>query len=250
MEKCRRMKRQQFTSKNWISSWQWKFSKIRQQCYRLESFTRITDIHMCGPTVNNHVSLKTVFGYNVIRKTYVPIVFPAPSTTSSSSSSSGSTSPTSLPHESKGSAPIPASIECESADEQARSIPSSNPTKDPKPNKDVDHEQVRGDLSFSEIRGWLQEFKENLVEERVSEYRDSHASSFHEPSLELQQRTKITRAPCRRRTGEVVPRAKKIRWLDNSRSQSPWWRMWISEQSPICRCGARLGYSMDSIISV
>ena len=100
---------------------------------------------------------------------YVPIAVSGLSTNSSSSSSSGSTSPTSLPQESTGSAPITASIECESADEQARSKPSSNPTKNPKPNKDVDHEQVRGDLSFSEIRGCLQEFNENLVEERVSE---------------------------------------------------------------------------------
>ena len=48
---------------------QWNSSKIRQQCCRLESFARITDIHMSGPTVNNHVSLTTVLGYNVIRKT-------------------------------------------------------------------------------------------------------------------------------------------------------------------------------------
>ena len=133
---------------------------------------------------------------------------PGSSTTSSSSSSSGSPSPTPLPHESTGSAPIPASIECESADEQARGNPSSNPTKNPKPNNDVDHEQVRSDQSFSEIPEWPQEFRENLVDERVSEYRDSHASSSHEPSLELQQRTKITRAPYRRRIGEVVLRAK------------------------------------------
>ena len=46
------------------------------------------------------------------------------------------------------------------------------------------------------------------MDERVSEYRDSHASSSHEPSSELQQRTKITRAPYRRRIGEVVLRAK------------------------------------------
>ena len=70
------------------------------------------------------------------------------------------------------------------------------------------------------------------MDDRVSEHRDSHASSSHEPSLEptparsvdlgkhsvynhfpkdrnceICQRTKITRAPCRRRTGEAVPRA-------------------------------------------
>ena len=74
---------------------------------------------------------------------------------------------------------------------------------------------------------------ENLVDERVLEHRDSHASSSHEPSLEptrsvdldkhsvfthfpkdrnceICQRTKITRAPCRGRIGRVVPRAENL----------------------------------------
>ena len=70
------------------------------------------------------------------------------------------------------------------------------------------------------------------MDDRVPEHRDSHASSSHEVSLEptptrsvdlgkhnvhihfpkdrnceICQRTKITRAPCRRRNGEAVPRA-------------------------------------------
>ena len=57
------------------------------------------------------------------------------------------------------------------------------PTKIPKPNKNEDHEQVRGNPQ-SDIPEWLQEFRENLVDERVPEHRDSHASSSHEPSLE------------------------------------------------------------------
>ena len=84
----------------------------------------------------------------------------------------------------------------------------------------------------SEIPEWLQEFIENLVDERVPEHRDSHTSSSHEVSLEptfkrrvdlgkhsvethfpkdrnceICQRTKITRSPCRRRNGGAVPRA-------------------------------------------
>ena len=84
----------------------------------------------------------------------------------------------------------------------------------------------------SDIPEWLQEFRENLVDDRVPERRDSHATSSHEPSLEptparsadlgnhsvhthfrkdrnceICKRTKITRAPCRRRKGEAVPRA-------------------------------------------
>ena len=79
----------------------------------------------------------------------------------------------------------------------------------------------------SEIPEW-----ENLVDDEVPEHRDSHASSSHEVSLEpmstraedlgkhsvcthfpkdrdceICQRTKIKRAPCRRRNGGAVPRA-------------------------------------------
>ena len=77
--------------------------------------------------------------------------------------------------------------------------------------------------------------QKNLVDDRVPEHRDSNASSSHESSLEpaparsadlskhsvythfprdrnceICQRTKITRAPCRRRNGEAVPRAEKF----------------------------------------
>ena len=47
MEKCRRMKRLQFMSKNEIYSWLWKSSKTRQQYCRLESFAMKTDITQC-----------------------------------------------------------------------------------------------------------------------------------------------------------------------------------------------------------
>ena len=38
--------------------------------------------------------------------------------------------------------------------------------------------------SSSEIPEWLQEFRENLVDDEIPERRDSHASSSHEVSLE------------------------------------------------------------------
>ena len=88
---------------------------------------------------------------------------------------------------------------------------------------------------YSEIPEWRQEFKENLVADRFPERRDSHASSSHEPSLEpgparrvdlgkhsvyahfpkdrnceICHRTKISRAPCRRRIGGAVPRAENF----------------------------------------
>ena len=87
----------------------------------------------------------------------------------------------------------PAIVSSESVDRQARGDPYSSetseellnkPTKIPKPNKNDNHEQVRGDPYHSDIPEWLQEFRENLVDDRVPEYRDSHASSSHESSLE------------------------------------------------------------------
>ena len=48
----------------------------------------------------------------------------------------------------------------------------------------MDHDQERGDPCHSDILEWLQEFRENLVDDRVPEHRDSHASSSHESSLE------------------------------------------------------------------
>ena len=116
-----------------------------------------------------------------------------------------------------------------------RSDPLTKPTKNPKPNKNENHDTERSEPLYSEIPEWLQEFKENLVDDRVPECRDTHASSSREPSLEpmptrsadlgkhsvythfpedrnceICQRTKITRAPCRRRTGEVVPSAENV----------------------------------------
>ena len=107
----------------------------------------------------------------------------------------------------------------------------TKPTKNPKPNKHEAHDLERGDLLNSDIPEWLQEFMENVVDDRVPERRDSHASSSHAPSLEptptrsvdlgkhsvythfpedrnceICQRTKITRAPCRRRIGGAVLR--------------------------------------------
>ena len=93
----------------------------------------------------------------------------------------------------------------------------------------------RGDLLYSEIPEWLQEFRDILVGDEIPEHGDSHASSSHEVSLEptfkrredlckhvvythfskdrnceICQRTKISRATCRRRVGGVVSRAENF----------------------------------------
>ena len=49
-------------------------------------------------------------------------------------------------------------------------------------------DEGRGNPCSSEIPERLQEFRGNLVDERVPEHGDSHASSTHEPSSEPQRR--------------------------------------------------------------
>ena len=66
----------------------------------------------------------------------------------------------------------------------------TNSSKISKPKK-VDHEQVREDPSYSDIPEWLQEFRENLVDDRVPEHRDSHASSSHEPYFRAAEKSGI-----------------------------------------------------------
>ena len=97
--------------------------------------------------------------------------------------------------------------------------------------KKEDHELEWGNPLNSDIAKWLREFREISWMLGVLEPRDSHASSSHEVSLEptskrredlgkhsvythfpkdrnceICQRTKITRAPCRRRNGGAVLR--------------------------------------------
>ena len=106
--------------------------------------------------------------------------------------------------------------------------------KNPKPNK-KESKKEQSDSLYSEIPEWLQEFRENLVDDEIPVHGESHASSSHEASLEsvfkrredlgkhsvythfpkdrngeICKRTKITRAPCRRRNGAAVPRAENF----------------------------------------
>ena len=106
----------------------------------------------------------------------------------------------------------------------------SKPTKFQNPIKKETTIERGNPCGDSEIPEWLQEFREILVDDEIPVQEDSHASSSHEASLEpifkrredlgknsvyfpkdrnceMCKRTKITRAPCRRRIGEAVPRA-------------------------------------------
>ena len=75
-------------------------------------------------------------------------------------------------------------VSSEHVERKERRDPFSKSTKNPKPIKNENHELEPGNPLDSEIPEWLQEFRENLVDDRVPERRDSHASSSHEPYLE------------------------------------------------------------------
>ena len=161
---------------------------------------------------------------------FVPIVVPGLSSSSMkqeshSSSSSSSSSPTDI-------SPVPVSNSVDERSGQPDDETQAN--QNPKTNK-KETTIERGNPLCSddpEIPEWLQEFRENLVDDEIPLQGGSHASSSHEASLEpttkrredlgkhnvhthfhkdrnceICKRTKITRAPCRRRKGEAVPRA-------------------------------------------
>ena len=65
----------------------------------------------------------------------------------------------------------------EHVERKEREDPFTKPTKNPKPNKNENHDIELGDPLCSDIPEWLQEFRENLVDDRVLECRDSHAAS-------------------------------------------------------------------------
>ena len=148
------------------------------------------------------------------------------------------------------------------------------PTKIQKTNK-KETTIERGNLCDPEIPEWLQEFRENLVDDEIPLQGGSHASSSHEVSLEpttkrredlgkhnvhthfpkdrnceICKRTKITRGPCRRRNGEAVPRAVNFGDLITGRSQGPKRQLRISQQSSIRSRGAGSSHSMDPGVSV
>ena len=61
----------------------------------------------------------------------------------------------------------PVLVSSEHVERNERRDPFSKPTKNPKPNTNEDHEKERRDPFYSEILEWLQEFRENLVDDRV-----------------------------------------------------------------------------------
>ena len=187
---------------------------------------------------------------------FVPIVVPGLSSSSSGSSSTSKTPSKQGSHSSSSSSssspsptvseiqireredapnsdisPVPVSNLVDDGSGQAEEIQANKNPKTKKKKTAIE----RGNLLDSEIPEWLQEFRENLVDDEIPLQGGSHASSSHEVSLEpatkrredlgkhsvythfpkdrnceICKRTKITRAPCRRRSGEAVSRAANL----------------------------------------
>ena len=160
---------------------------------------------------------------------YVPIVVPGSST--GGSSSAKPTSPTSIPHEAVIPTLHPASTRSESTSsiERVRRHSSHGTAETKNTNRNGDNETVRRN-PLRDLPECLEEFTDNFVDESVPAHRDTPASSSRESASEprgkvvsgkhsihtrfpkdrncgICQRTKITRAPCRRRIGGAVPRA-------------------------------------------
>ena len=68
----------------------------------------------------------------------------------------------------------------------------------------------RGNPLNSGIAEWLQEFRENLVDDEIPVHGVFFLISLKTEVARSVKRTKITRPPCRRRKGEAVPRAEKF----------------------------------------
>ena len=125
--------------------------------------------------------------------------------------------------------PVPVS---ELVDERTEKPVETQANQIPKSNEKETTTERGNPCDDSEIPEWLQEFREILVDHEIPLQGGSHASSSHEVSLEpttkrredlgkhsvythfpkdrnceICKRTKITRAPCRRRNGEAIPRA-------------------------------------------
>ena len=170
----------------------------------------------------------------------------------SASSSSTTPSPTSPSSSSQDSVfdvdrytENPVHVRSGSTSEELCGDPLHESTETENKNKNSESEEVQRDISH-EVPDWVQEFKENLVDESTSDElrRDpmqrsaDTSSSSHEspmeprayvepgsgkpsvsthipkdPNCDICLKTKITRASCRRRADTVVPRAEHFGYL-------------------------------------
>ena len=184
-----------------------------------------------GLALKNHISPQKGNKIDCNISNYVPFVVLGSST--SSSTSSTPTSSTSSSQDSVSGTENPAAERSGSTGEESRGNPLLKPTK-----------KTKSQIKMKETKkyrvDWLQEFRENLVDESspleprrnpAPGHRDTSSSSHElpmesrakvesasgkysvyphfpkDPNCDIYLKTKITRASCRRRSGAVVPRA-------------------------------------------
>ena len=151
----------------------------------------------------------------------------------------------------------------------------TKPIKNAKPNENEDHDQERETCIIPTYRNgcknsekilWMTEclnaethtpvlLMNLLWSLRLREVRiwGKHSIYTHFPkdrNCEICQRTKITRAPRRRRIGGAVPRAENFGALITANHKVLCEGLWISKQSSICSRGWGLGHPMDPVVSV
>ena len=182
---------------------------------------------------------------------YVSFVVPGISASSSSTKPPSASSPSSSQESSSANSDsvsknrdveAPVSERNRGMNEELRGDPLHNFTETENQNKNKESNEVQINISH-ELPDWLQEFRENLVDESTSEgrrgdlmQRSAHTSSLSydppmepgayvergsgnhsiythfpkDPNCEICLKTKITMASCRRRASAVVPRAENF----------------------------------------
>ena len=179
-----------------------------------------------GPVVKNHISPQMAKESIAIKRTTfhslslvcrrVPLL-PSPASSTSSS------------QDTVISTENPATERSEITSEESRGNPARGSAETENTNENEDDEELRSEL-LQDVPEWLQDFKENLVDQNFQPHQYSPSSSHELPmeprakvvpgrckhsicthcpkyrNCDICLRTKITRGSCRRRAGPVVPK--------------------------------------------
>ena len=242
-------------SRSW--SLQDSYSRTSLQFYRLESSAKSTVKPTSGPAVKKPHLTKNVGNIQCNTEDFAPIVFLGLPT--GSASSSASTSSTSLLQDTTDdSSSRPAT-----ARRRSTSIPIlrdqlRDPTETQNKNKHRNIIPASGN-QLRDLPEWLKEFTENPEDEGVLAAKDTPADSDSELPTKvatqeaqyfysLPKRPKLWGLQANQDHKESLEEAhwrsstsaRKIRWIDHSRSQSSFRRWWISKQVRRLKWGVRV----------
>ena len=222
MVKCKQTWKHKCTFTILISSWRCSYSRTRLQVKHLESFAKKTDIPMSGPAVKNHGWPKTGRNSCAKRKISNPLwsldcrqVF----------------LPVRPPHRCRRTQQVCPQVqqhrEVKIKYRETDTRTDVNSTKSKNKNKKQNDKKASGNR-LRDLPPWLEEFTENLeeVETHVPAHDSQNSDSERSTKVVPKSRkhsiythfpkdrncnvclgTRITRAPCRRRTGDSLPRA-------------------------------------------